>query len=86
VIPPGASKRVSPLSRESSWLDSFIFLVINYNLFHFSTISSKINKEEASRSVYTMDHEVRPWKMVFFHGPTFMVRFRENLKSLWAPH
>ena len=20
--------------------------------------------------VYTMDHEVRPWKMVFFHGLT----------------
>ena len=25
--------------------------------------------------VYTMDHEVGPWKMAFFHGPTSMVWF-----------
>jgi hypothetical protein len=25
--------------------------------------------------VYTMDHEVIPWKMAFFHNPTFMVQF-----------
>ena len=39
-------------------------------------------------SVYTMDCEVRPWKMAFFHGTTSMVRFLEKtiLQSLWAPH
>jgi hypothetical protein len=26
-------------------------------------------------AVYTMDHEVGPWKIAFVHGPTFMVRF-----------
>ena len=25
--------------------------------------------------VYTMDHEIEPWKMAFFHGPTFVIRF-----------
>ena len=28
--------------------------------------------------VYTMDHEVEPWKMVFSHGPTYVVRFLEK--------
>ena len=27
-----------------------------------------------SRSVYTMDDEVGPWKRAFFNGPTFMIR------------
>ena len=38
-------------------------------------------------SVYTMDCEVRPWKMAFFHGTTSMVRFLEKtiLQSLWGP-
>ena len=33
----------------------------------------------AGLHVYTMDHEVGPWKMAIFHGPidgpTFMIRF-----------
>jgi hypothetical protein len=37
--------------------------------------------------VYTMDHEVGPWKMAFFHGPTFMVQFLKKsvYKVFWAP-
>jgi hypothetical protein len=43
--------------------------------------------------VYTMDHEVRPWKTAFFHGPTSWFNLHGpfsfkniNLQSLWAPH
>ena len=25
--------------------------------------------------VYTMEHEVGPWKIAFFHGPTSIVQF-----------
>ena len=33
--------------------------------------------------VYTMNHEVGPWKMAFFEGPMSMVRFLKkiNLQS-----
>ena len=43
------------------------------------------NKEWASNwgPVYTMDHEVIPWEMALFHGPTFMVRFLE--KPIYKP-
>ena len=31
--------------------------------------------------VYTMDHEVGPWIMVFFSGPSFMVRLLKKIGS-----
>ena len=42
--------------------------------------------------VYTTDHEVGPWKMVFFIGPTTWsnfhgsISYKIDLQSFWAPH
>ena len=46
--------------------------------------------------VDTMDHEVRPWKLAFFHGPNWWSNFhgplfvffgkKTNFQSFWAPH
>ena len=42
--------------------------------------------------VHTMDREVGPWKMAFFHGPTSWSNFHDpvslkiNLQSFWAHH
>ena len=30
--------------------------------------------------IYVMDHEVGPWKMAFFHGPTSIVQFLKKIK------
>ena len=44
------------------------------------------------RPVYTMDHEVGPWKMTSFYASTWWsnfcgsIYFIKNLQSLWAPH
>ena len=42
--------------------------------------------------VYTMDHEIGPWKMVFFHDPTWwsnfhgLISYKISLQSLWVSH
>ena len=42
--------------------------------------------------VYTVDHEIGPWKMASFHGMTWWSNFhgpipqKINLQSLWTPH
>ena len=36
--------------------------------------------------VYTMDHEVGPWKMAFFHGPSSMVWFlKKSIYKAFGP-
>ena len=36
--------------------------------------------------VYTMDHEIEPWKMAFFHGPTFVIRFlKKTIYKTFGP-
>ena len=36
--------------------------------------------------VYTMDHEVGPWKMAFFHGPTSIIRFlKKSIYKAFGP-